>query len=251
MKALKIVLIVLLVIVLLIGGGIFLLVKNLDGLVARVIESVGTEVLQTEVSLDSVNFELDKGRGELHGLSIANYPGFEQPTLFKLNQIALQIEPSSVNSQVVVIDEILVDGAHLTVEHTGVAKTNIQTLIDTVKRGSTQTSESKNSTQEPRFMVEKLSFTDISMDVISPQLENRTVTLQDIQRENLGTREQGLTGPELVEAVIQPIIDRAKAELEGEVRARATEEALKAIDKNLSEEDKEKLNQYKDLLKQQ
>lgn len=251
MKAVKIILIILLVLVLLIGGGIYYLVKNLDSIVAGGIERIGSEVLQTEVSLDSANFELKKGRGELHGLSIANLDGFNEPYLFQLEQIALQVEPASLREPVIVIDEILVDGLQLTVEDKGIAQTNIQELMQRLNKGDSSSQPQDSSTgAEPRFMVEKLRFTDISMDLISPQYENQNVTLSDFTRTDLGDRETGLTGKELARAIVQPIIDKARDRAEAELKSRAQDAAQKAIEENLSEEDQEKVNQLKGLLGQ-
>ncbi|MCP8898708.1 AsmA family protein [Gilvimarinus xylanilyticus] len=250
MKAVKIILIILLVLVLLIGGGIYYLVKNLDTIVAGGIERIGTEVLQTEVSLDSANFELKKGRGELHGLSIANLEGFNEPYLFQLEQIALQVEPASLREPVIVIDEIMVDGLQLTVEDKGIAQTNMQELMQRLNKGGSSSSSQDSTGAEPRFMVEKLSFTDISMDLISPQYENQNVTLSDFSRTNLGDRETGLTAKELVRAIVQPVIDKARDRAEEEIRSRAQDAAQKAIEENLSEEDQEKVNQLKGLLGQ-
>ncbi|UTF60458.1 AsmA family protein [Gilvimarinus sp. DA14] len=252
MKALKIILIILLVLFLLIGGGIYYLVKNLDTIVAGAIERIGTEVLQTEVSLDSTHFELKQGRGELHGLSIANLEGFNEPYLFQLNEVALQVEPATLRDPVIVIDEILIDGAQLTVEDKGIAQTNIQELMRRLNQGSSQEEAQPESSSgaAPRFMVEKLSFTDISMDLVSPQYKNRTVALSDITRTNLGDRENGLTGPQLAKAIVQPLIDKARDRAEAELKSRAQDAAQKAIEENLSDEDKEKVNQLRGLLGQ-
>ncbi len=251
MKALKIILIIVLVLFLLIGGGIYYLLKNLDTIVAGAIERIGTEVLQTEVSLDSTHFELKQGRGELHGLSIANLDGFNEPYLFQLSEVALQVEPATLRDPVIVIDEILIDGAHLTVEDKGIAQTNIQELMQRLNQGgSQQETASESSGPAPRFMVEKLSFTDISMDLVSPQYKNRTVALSDITRTNLGDRETGLTGPQLAKAIVQPLIDKARDRAEAELKSRAQDAAQKAIEENLSDEDKEKVNQLRGLLGQ-
>ena len=48
-------------------------------------------------------------------------------------------------------------------------------------------------------------------------------------------------------ALLQPFMDRAQKELQ----RRAGKEVNKLLEENLSEEDKQKLDQYKDLLKTQ
>ena len=253
MKALKIILIILLLVVVLIGGGLYYLFSNLDSLVASGIEKAGSEVTQTEVKVDKVHLELRKGRGEIYGLSIANPPGYTSANVFKFDEVALQIEPTSVTQSVIVLNEVLIDGAALTAEHNGGASTNIQEITNNVRSrfsgGGKPEPEPADSGKELRFMVEKLAFTNISMAVISPQFKDRTVTLNDIKRSNLGSREQGLTAQELAQAIVQPLIDNAKNRLEDELKSRAREEAGKALEKNLSDSDKENLDKVKSLFK--
>ncbi|WP_049722173.1 hypothetical protein [Gilvimarinus polysaccharolyticus] len=253
MKALKIILVILLLLVALVGGGLYYLFSQLDSMVVSAIEKVGSEVTQTEVRVDRVNFELTKGRGEIYGLSIANPEGYTSDSVFKFDEVALQIEPTSIAEPVIVLNEVLIDGAVLTAEHNGGADTNIQQVLKNVQSylpaDNQTTADEAGAEAEVRFMVEKLSFSNISMRVISPQLEDRTVKLNDIKRTNLGSRKQGLTAQELAQAIVQPLIDEAQDRVEGELKHRAVEAASKALDENLSDSDKEKLDKVKELFK--
>jgi uncharacterized protein involved in outer membrane biogenesis len=251
MKALKIILIILLLLVALVGGGVYYLFSQLDSLVISGIEKVGSSVTQTEVRVDSVNIELRQGRGEIYGLSIANPPGYTSSNVFKFDEVALQIEPTSVAEDVIVLNEVLIDGAMLTAEHKGGTGTNIQEITDNVRArfaGGESQPETTSEGKPLRFMVEKLAFTNISMAVISPEFEDRTVTLNDIVRTNLGSRQQGLSAQELAQAIVQPIIDKAQNRVKDELKSRAIKEAGKALDENLSESDKKKLDKVKGLL---
>lgn len=247
MKALKVILVIFLVLAVLVGGGLYYLFSNLDSMVASVIEKAGSDVTQTEVRVDKVNFELRKGRGEIHGLSIANPQGYSSDSMFKFNQVALQVDPGSIGEPVIVLDEVLIDGAMLTVEHNGGTTTNIQQVLKNVQSYFPANDQAKPTEggAEVRFMVEKLAFTNISMRLISPQLEDRTETLKDIKRTNLGTRKQGLTAQELAQAIVQPLIDEAQDRVEGELKQRAG----KALEENLSDSDKKNLDKLKGLLK--
>lgn len=235
MRALKIILIILLVLVLLFGGCVYLVYKNLDKLFIGALEAVASDAMQTEVTVEDVNFDLAKGRGEIIGINIANLGGYQEPRLFSLDQAALQVDTSTLEGPVIVIEEILVDGARLTVEHKNVTETNLQQLLDNLERNVQMQEQQQGGGEQVNFMIEKLTFSNISMEVVSPEFENTTVTLPDIRRENLGDRQTGLTGTELAEAVMQPLIDSARQSLEGRVEKEVTERLQQELEAELAE----------------
>ncbi len=251
MKVIKTILGIIFLLIVLLAIGAFFLYKNIDGLAKQAIEKVGSDITQTAVAVDSVKLELTEGRGAINGLTIANPQGFSDEKIFVLGTTVLQIAPTSIRDEVIVLNEILIDGAKLRLEHQNVADTNIQALMNNV-RASLGTGEEEPaetpSGKEPRFMVERLKFVNISMDMISPHLENRTLTLRDIERSNLGSRQQGLTAKELGMAIIQPLIDEARAKFEAEVKDRAGSKLKEKLDEKLSDKDKEKIDELKSIL---
>lgn len=249
MKTLKILLsIVAIAVVLLVVAGYFLF-SNIDRLAKDAIQTVGSDLLQTGVAVDQVELTLTQGRGEVRGLRVDNLAGYQQPQVFALDQVALQIDPTTLRDPVIVIREILVDGAKLTLEHKGVAETNIKQLLDKLKARAGTSEASDEPGRDLRFRVESLKFTDVSLDVVSPQIETRTLTLPPLERSNLGSPEQGLTPKELGIAVVQPLLDQARDRVEGELRGRVGDKVREVLDKNLSEEDKGKLEQLRSLIR--
>ncbi len=251
MKALKIVIGVFLILALILGAGAFYLYKNIEGIAKRAIETEGSRISGTEVRVDGVTLALRQGRGEISGLSIANPTGFSDNLLFDLDTVALEIMPTSVRDEVIVLREVLIDGARLRVEHQGVADTNIKKLLDNIRAsvGSDDAAPEDKAGDEPLFMVEKLRFANISMDVVSPQLEDRTLTLKDIERTNLGSRQQGLTGKGLALAITRPLLDEAKDRFEDELKGRAGDKLKDVLDEKLSDENKQKVDQLRSLLR--
>jgi len=235
MRALKIVLIILLLLVLLFGGCAYLVYKNIDRIFIGAFEAVASEILQTEVEVDDVNFDLGKGRGEISGIQIANLGGYEEPRLFSLNKAALQIDGSTLNGPVLVIEELLVDGARLTVEHKNLTDTNLQQLLDNLQQNAQRQDQPQDSASEMNFMVEKLAFTNITMEVVSPEFERTTITLPDIRRSDLGNRQTGLTGEELAEAVIKPLLESARQGLQGRVERELGNRLQRELESQLSD----------------
>lgn len=233
MRALKIILIILLVLVLLFGGCVYLVYKNIDKLFIAGLEAVASDVMQTQVTVDDVNVSFSDGRGEIIGLNIANLAGYDEPRVFSLNKAALQVDASTLEGPVVVIEEILVDGARLTVEHKNLTDTNLKQLLDNIKRNSEVNQQ--QSGEQVNFMIETLVFSNITMEVISPEFERTTVTLPDIRRENLGDRQTGLTGTELTEAVMTPLLENARKGLEGKLQKELEKEVGNQLEKALEE----------------
>ena len=251
MKALKIILAILAAVVVILAIAGYYVFKNFDSLAKTAIEDIGSDLTQTEVRVDTVAFKLTQGRGDIGGLTIANVDGFEQPNLFTLGHIGLQVDPATLRDPVIVINEILIDGAKLTLEHKGLTATNVQQLLDNIRAqtGSGEPEAETDSGRELRFMVKSLQFTDLGMDVVSPQIDNRTLALPDIARSNLGTPETGLTSRELGLAIVQPLIDAARAKFEAELKGRVGDKVQEALDRNLSDEDRAKIDKLKSLLR--
>ncbi len=247
MKLMKIAGTVILVLVLVVGIAAFFLFQNLEGLAKRGIENLGSQVTQTDVRVGGVSLALRQGRGELSALSVGNPDGFSNNPLLEIQTVALQIAPASVREEVLVLEEVVIDGARLRLEHQRALDTNIKQLVDNIRASvGTQDPEVRDDTgTEQLFMVSRLRFTNISMDIVSSQIEDRTVALGDIERRDLGSREQGLTGKQLALAIAQPLIDEARDKFEAEARGRAEGLLKEAIDEQLSDEDRNKLDRLR------
>lgn len=262
MKAVKVLLGLLVLIVAVVAIVVVLVFKNLDGIIKTVVETVGSDVTQVTVSLDQVNSELTAGRIELHGFTIANPKGFNGPYLFDMDEVALQIEPKSLTGGVVVVNEVLVDGAKIVAELKG-QSTNIQALQDNISKsvgsGTDSSEKSKPAEQaatpseaaDVRLMVEKVSLINNNLQLKTDQWGERTVKMPAINMNNLGDRKTGLTPEEFSAEIVSRLTDAAEKAVENELKElakdKAKEELNKQIDKNLSDKDKEQLNQLKGL----
>ena len=247
MKAIKVLLGVFLALVVVVAIALFIGLKNLDGLVEAAIESVGPTVTKTDVKVDSVKIQLTKGRGEVHGLTLANLPGYSDQPIFQIGQVALQIAPSSITEDVIVIEEILVDGAQLSAEHKGVADINLKELLDNMQAASAEP-ESTTASPDLRFMVEQLSFTNARLHLSSTELGERDLTMKDVRLSNLGDKERGLTSQELTKALLEPLIAQAQSRVAKEIRDLAGDSIKGKLEEKLSDDDKSKVEKLKGLL---
>ena len=227
--------------------------KNLDDIIRQAIENTGSEVTQTRVSLDSVVFTLKDGRGELHGLNIANPPGYTTKNAFEMGEIALQVDPGSLTGDVIVIKEVLVDGATLVAEQKALA-TNLKELLENIEKssaGKKKPATEAGESADVRLMVEKFSFINSSTKVVTQQWGEKSLSVPDIVMRDIGDKETGLTPEQLASTMTQTLMSRAERAvtdyLEKLAKDAAKQELEKQLDKNLNEDDKAKLKGLKSM----
>ncbi|WP_211825017.1 AsmA family protein [Kistimonas asteriae] len=230
--------------------------RNLDGIVKDVIETTGSKITGTPVTLNSVKITLRDGRGELNQLAIANPKGFESPDIFSMNAIALQVSPKSLSGPVVVINEILVDGMDITAEQKG-ATTNIQTLLKDIKeRSAKKPAGEEEKPAEPakkeegadiRLMVENLSFTNATLKLMTEDKGDHTLKMPNIVMTNLGDKTTGLTPDELSEEILNRLLAQTEKVVADRLQDIARKKLEEELSKKLSDKDKENLNKLKSL----
>ena len=125
-------------------------------------------------------------------------------------------------------------------------KTNIQALLDNIKRNSSSSSEraeTAESDSEPVLLaVKRFVFESSNIQLLTEEWGDTTLKLPAIELTNLGSAERGLTPEQLAEKVTKPLMDQIKRhvskELETLAKDRVEEKAREAlqeqIDKNLS-----------------
>jgi hypothetical protein len=226
--------------------------QNLDGIIKQVIEGAGTQATGVAVRVADVKFTLQEGRGEIYGLTVANPPGYQSGNLFEMDEVVVQVEPTSLTGPVIVINEVLIDGARLIAEQKGTT-TNVQELMDGM---ATDTSEPPPAEGEPgdvRLMLEQFSFVNSNSTLKTEQLGEKALKLPNIQLTDLGDRETGLTPEQLAGQIMGAVVkqvEKAVAKyLEDAVKDAAKNEIDKQINEKLSAEDREKLEGLKGLFK--
>jgi hypothetical protein len=234
----------------------FLGLQNLDQIIKVAIETAGPRVTGTAVTLDSVKLEVTNGRGELHGLQIDNPKGYNSEYAFYLGEVALQVDPKSLAGDVIVVKEVLVDGAKLIAEQKDLKQFNLQDLMDNMSQGSTKPVDSEESAKASegsnvRIIIEKISFVNNDARLISSQWGEKTLKIPDINLSNIGKKENGLSPEQLGPAILQPLLKQTKQAVKKELEALARKEAENKLnekmDEKLNDEQKEQVKGLKKL----
>jgi len=214
-KAFKILLIGVVIIVLIVAIGVTLVGSNINRIVKAVVEDAGTEVTGTSVVLSEANITLREGSGSLYGLSIANPATFSAGNAFELGEISVDLELTSLGSDEIVLERIVVDGAQINFEEID-GKTNLQELLDRMQQyageGGTETSEADT----PKLVIQEFRFTNAEAMLTTSRLpESVTVKIPDLVLTDIGRKGTGVTAAEAGKQIMQPLIQKV---LEGSQR---------------------------------
>ncbi|HXV76914.1 MAG TPA: hypothetical protein VD788_11425 [Candidatus Polarisedimenticolaceae bacterium] len=211
------------------GIAVWLLLGNLDRIVKRAVERVGSETTGTRVALDDVLISIRSTEGALDGLTIANPPGYETTHALELERVRLALDLSSLRTDEVVLREVAVDGAHVVFEQKG-QTSNLRTLLDHVERAGRESGDPRTAAgDELRLVVEKFTFSGGKVTLIHDRLdEDLTFEIPEVVVRDIGRVGAGETiedvARQLLEPVLERTIDSAKDEVEQMVKQRLEQE---------------------------
>lgn len=234
MKVLKALGILVLLLVVVIGGVFYYLFANINGIVKRGIESKGPEITTTDVDVGGVDVELFNGRAEFNNFTIANPDTFTAKNLLEAKQLVFNIEPTSLRSDVIVVNEVVIDGVTVVAEQKGLT-TNIQAMLKAMKDNLPQAKDTGAAGEELRFMVERLRFSDSGLKVITEKYGEREFVIPAVEANDLGSRAEGLTASELAVAILEPYLQRAKDVAQQKLKIMAQEEVKDKAETKLRE----------------
>jgi len=233
-KVLKVFLIGLVVLVIVVGIVLTVAISNLDRIVKGVVESAGSEVLGTDVTLNKVEISLKGGRGSLKGLVIANPEGFSARNAFEIDEVTLALDLGTVTSDEVVVEQVVVDGARVTFEETG-GSINLQTLLKNAQdyAGPSEPSETPEKEPEsagPKLVIKEFRFTNADATLISEKLGQEVMAgIPDIVLNDIGQKGHGVTAAEAAKQVLVPVIQQVIEGSKDEIIEAAKESATKGL----------------------
>ncbi len=197
---------VLLGLIVIIGAIGFFALENLNSLVKTAVEDVGSDVTGTEVSLGEVDISLTEGRGSLLGFTMTNPSGFKSDEAFKFDEVTVKIDLSTVTSDPIVINEVVILNPVVTYE-IGNKEANldrIQKNVESSTASSEGSSDASSGGEAPKIIIENLYFRGGKVNVVASQfMENAmSAELQDIHLKDIGKEENGATPGAIAEELM-------------------------------------------------
>ena len=157
----KSIIITLVAVVIILALGIGYVLTNLGFLVKMAIEKAGSQATQTAVRVSGVQISLKEGSCNIEGLNVGNPDGFEVPYAFSLKEIGVDIDPKSITSDEITIDDIVVRAPETFVEVNADNKNNLNEIKNNLPEGSSSPSKDKASPKEKketRLFIRRLLF---------------------------------------------------------------------------------------------
>ena len=197
-------------------GIVLLLVAwaNLDSIVKKAVESVGSSATGTDVTLDDVNISLTSGQASMNGLTVGNPPGFATDSAIRLGGIKVVLDTSTVTSDTIVIKEVVIDGPQVTYEVGANAGTNIGAIQANVDKfaGGAAAKPAEAKPEEgggKKLIIEKLTIREGRVEVAATFLGNNKLAadLPPITLTDIGKKSGGATSGEVAAEILDAITD--------------------------------------------
>ena len=234
----KKILIGLIVVILVAVGGVFLV---FDSMLKTGIETAGSSILGTSVTLGSIGISPLSGSGGIKELRIGNAEGYSAPYAMELGALDVKINVGSVLSDVIEIESIIIQRPEITYE-TRITTDNIRALLDNIGGGGSGEAASEESAGGGK----KVIIRDFKM--IDPQVNlvaiigQAPISLPDIHLQNIGEKDASVTvaeaGRQILGALNKALLGANLPTLD-EVRERVEEEIgaqVEQLENKLEEE---------------
>lgn len=187
----------------------------LDSIVKKEVETIGPSLTKVTVKLDSVNLVLLSGSGKLKGLVIGNPEGYKTPYAISIGDASLGLQPASILSDKVVINDFSLRAPQITFE-TDLLNNNLSKILSNLEESSksgkesepattNQTSKANKKLQVNNFLITGGKI-HVSLNALG-QSQSATVPLPEIHLKDLGTGPEGITAVELSQRVLKEIRD--------------------------------------------
>ena len=200
-------------------AGAWWLYASRDALLKRAIERYGPEVTGVSVKVKAVKIEPLDGRGAITGLDIGNPRGFSAPHALTLGEVQLAVDPKTLTSDVVHVQEISFEAPSITYERRaqGDNLSTIQKHIESQLPRSRESAEGKKDDGAPqrKFIVDHVQVRKAKVSyggLVSADLP-------DLHLRDLGKKRGGATAAEITDEIWNELsrtaIARAPAAIEG------------------------------------
>lgn len=180
------------VVVLLVVGAIVFFLK-IDTIAKKGLEKYGSEMFGTQMTLTSIDLSAASGEGSIKGLTIANPQGFSTSHAFMMSEVEMRVEPKSVPTDEVVIDQVVMDNPEIIYEVTkegnnyAILRKNVN---DYMSKDSSHTADGIIASKQ--VIIKDFYLRNGKVKVIAPGLGNKSfmVSLPTIHLSDLG-KDQG------------------------------------------------------------
>lgn len=172
-------------------------------LVRKAVNGGGPALLGVPVKLAGAKVSLFRGHIRLTGLHVGNPEGFKTDSLFEVGTIEVKLKPSSLLSDTIVIERILVEAPEITFER-GLKQSNLGALVEGLgKKDGGATAGAPGAEPAPqaeakpgkKVVIDELTVSDgkVKLSVTAAMGLAAPIALSTISMKNIG-RDSGTKG---------------------------------------------------------
>jgi hypothetical protein len=193
-------------------GTLFLVWSNLDGLVKGAIQSFGSEATRTRVTVSNVKLSLETGEARISGLNVSNPDGFSDPNIIELGMISTKIDTTTLNQNLIVIDEIIISAPSVIYEINKSGTSNVDMLKNNLSQSAGAT-DSGGGGDELKMIILKLLVEGGKAKVRIAELGDaqQTINLPKVQLTDVGKKSGGVTAAEVAQIISSKLLGNVKS----------------------------------------
>src|SRR6185436_16683345 len=179
------------------------------------IEEYGSAATLTKVLVDNVDIRLASTAAGLHGLTVANPPGFLVAPAVRLDTVNVALDATSLGSDVIVLTEVKIEAPQVYFEVDANRQANIEVIRRNVQRygkaeevsqpdggtPSSVTPVAHKRSNHTRVIIKRLAITGGRVEIDATALggQRKVVELPDTEVTDIGLMSGGATGTEVAE----------------------------------------------------
>jgi uncharacterized protein involved in outer membrane biogenesis len=233
---------VLSIIILLLIALVIFVAINLDRGIKAAVETIGSEMIQSSVTLSSVDLSLTTAKGSFSGLRVANPKGFSAVDAFTLGEISFAMDADSLASGTIIIDSLRIVAPEITMERAD-GRSNLDRIQSNIA-SYLGTDAEQSSTEEggKKFIIRDLRIIDGKVRYAILNGKGIDLALPDLHLTDIGQSagNDGVSGAEAAGEIINAIVGAASS-------AVSQSGAVKELGRSLEDQVKEKAGALKGL----
>jgi hypothetical protein len=189
----------------LLAGGYVGAILFVGSIVRTGVNRFAPSITQTPVRLDRAGLSPLSGSGTLWGLFVGNPPGWSGDKAFFINKVHVEVVPTSIFSDCIVLNDVSIDGPDFVYE-TRLFSSNIGDLLKNIQSSSNNQADKAqpvNKQGKPlRFIVKHLTLTNgrVTLGLGATAI---TIPMPTLIMNDIGTREGGISSADLTLAVMK------------------------------------------------
>ena len=193
---------------------------SLNTIVKKRVETMGPAITKVDVKLRQVSLSPFSGLGAMSDLVVGNPAGYKTESSFKVHEIRVALQPKSVFSDTIVIDEINIQSPEVTFEG-NLTGNNLSKILENIQASSgTDTNAPPSGTKaEKRYRVGDFVINGGKINLSTSLLggKSSTLALPDVHLKDIGKDSAGVTAKELSEQIAQEITKKVLVAVAGSI----------------------------------